>query len=211
MRRGLQVVGIVGLLLVALSPTVWKGLAQTPQPIRSTEWVAFSADLRIDANGPSQLGKFYRSRDGSTRTEQVLDNKEAIVIANHGRALLYRGMSGEVWTEQPLVASGKGPSRPSQHALSQMAPCAKLEGLEAVEWRPASGTRVVLIPALNYFQAVIEKTGIRVEYSNLKVGDQDASLFEPPVGTLLRRLSKAADVPNLVDRKEGGSCSGPNQ
>jgi hypothetical protein len=189
MRRILLVVFAVAAPLVV----AFVGLsAVTPSDQRlpglPTEWVPFSADLRLFGDGiPESHGRFHRYSDGSTRSDTRVGRDVATTINNVtlGRAYSYTGASG--WVAYPLETpqGGLHPTvvlaTPDLQRLSQA-----WEGLVVFAHRDASGAERWVAPALNGFAVRrLARTGLNYELTNIVLGEPGEPL-DPPDGSVVK-------------------------
>jgi hypothetical protein len=161
---------VVAALHAAQAPSV----DEIPSP---REWVAFSADLRgTDPTGRVE-GKFYRGADGSTRKETgpvggPIDN---IVIVNLARGEQYTCRKTCV---SKSITKPETPPRMRKSLPGLTKLDTAVEGFEAYVWQ--SGVVSTVIPALNFFAVEMNSPRLSEKYSNVRVGEQAAGLFQPP-------------------------------
>ena len=168
-----------------------------PQP---TGWAAFSADAElVHPAGQTYHGRYLRASDGSTRFVLTPDGTDVahITIRNFAQKAYYV-CTGSKWMTGPMEVPPEGYKPPRYHSGMQgLTPYAyKLgllkggnrslraeKGLDAYHYVTPSGTVWLLAPALN-FQAVVKVflDGMRLEFSEIEIGEPDRSLFLPPPG-----------------------------
>lgn len=172
-------------------------------------WVPFSADLRLTSptDRGGSVGKFYRDSNGSIRVSSGPTESDIRVITIHNipkvRSFVY---SDGAWESAPMQIGSDG--RPPKTRLTnspglELYPfkLAIFEGQDGslfakeglVVYRSISGDALVRLeaPSLNWFAVVSQSiTGRRHEYSNIKFGDQPASLFEPGPGEPVNEISE---------------------
>jgi hypothetical protein len=166
------------------------------------KWVPFSAKLTTrTTSGKTYAGRFYRSTDGSTRSETgpSPDQITVIAIKNIPQALFYLWQRGQ-WTQQPmqLPPSGWNPQSFPVRAVTPVAE--KVEGFDVVQGDSANST-TLFAPQLNLFPIVLinkecpaspPECGER--YSDIHIGEQPAELFLPPTDVALRVLEEPGGI-----------------
>ena len=210
MRR-IILVGTCAFLVGALAGTGVANQRPTPTPLpMPQDWVPFSADVtQFNANGDKSLGRFYRASDGSTRTDLMVNYGDKVVktiyIENFTRRMYYRNLSGRPeWAQGELQrpdghlramswssnAEGLAPYAYKLAVLKgQDGSLAATDGLSAYIFTSAAGTVRVMAPDLNFFPVVSSPVaGVRRVHTNIEVGEQEPSLFEPLPGAILERL-----------------------
>jgi hypothetical protein len=214
MRR-VVLAGICSFLVGALAATglarQQPGQAAIPLEQPST-WVPFTADVLHLEDGRRSVGRFYRSSDGSARTDLLDDYGDRRIrqteISNFRLRVFYRNLGREVWLTGPLPYSDRAfkPRPWSSRAVGlfpypfrlallkdQDGSLQASEGLEAWIFSNEYGATRLMVPALNFFPVFHSRvTGLRRVYSNIEfVSDVDASIFEPPAGAPLEHVSPA--------------------
>jgi hypothetical protein len=212
MRKHILRIGILATLLCLAGAFVY-GRTVAPRtqereqlervPIPDT-WVPFSAKLTTHAtSGKTFVGRFYRSSDGSTRSETgpSPDRMTVIAIKNIPQSLLYLWRRGE-WTQQPMQLPPSG-WKPQSFPVRATTPVAeKVEGFDVVQADSVNST-TLFAPALNLFPIVLilkecpaplPECGER--YSDIRIGEQPAELFLPPADVAYRVAT--GDVPERV-------------
>ena len=160
-------------------------------PIPPQEWVAFSADVRINIpNRAEAWGRYVQDEHGCVRQEMVHpDGSALITMTNFQTERMYRLYHG-AWTSQPMRI-GTMPRRPSQLSLSRKTD--SIEGFDA--YTSVSSVRsprgdykqeATVIPALNHFRAITTTpSGERRTAVNIRVGPQSHDQFVPPPGAVV--------------------------
>jgi hypothetical protein len=182
--------------LLALIAVFLTSVAQLPRPDRSApagpqEWVAFAADLRISIrNRPETWGRYVQDEHGCVRQDVVHPDGSALVtITNYQTERFYR-LYHAAWTSQPMRL-GTMPRRPMQRTVGRKTD--PIEGFDAylaeVNSRTPRGDfkeEVTLIPALNYFQPILNTpSGERRTAVNIRIGPQPHEQFLPPPGAVV--------------------------
>ena len=165
-----------------------------------TTWVAFEADVRITQPGePIIVGRFYRSRDGSTHLETGPegDGKRVISIRNIQRSLHYSRMGSGKWMSRPMRLPAQGwrpiPVKASPKEVKLVERVADQEVYRNVS--EADGTIRLRAPALNMYPVVEQDIrGWRKELSNIRLADPPDELFEPPPGVPVHHVDKPFGV-----------------
>jgi hypothetical protein len=169
-----------------------------PQPGR---WVALEADVRIyQPNEPPMIGRYYRATDGSTRLETWMDGRpgKVVSIKNIPRSTHFTLTGAGNWISRPMRLPLAG-----WHPVSvRMGPDVerlpeKLQNLEVYRQHSRNDGRILVrAPELNML-AVIEQdstTGWRKELLNIKVGEPDAALFEPPSNAPVKQFPEPSGI-----------------
>jgi len=207
----LAIVVIVGATVLTMKSRAFssQNFVELPQP---QGWVPFSADVQVSQPGqPLVVGHFYRSSDGSTRLETGPGDERVVVsIRNIKRVTFFvKNPKGE-WISRPMKM------RPGVYMPGRMkATTAGLfnypfrlalregesgslradSGMKAYQYINPSGNVSLLAPELNFF-AVLQVTldGRSEQYSQIKMGEPDASLFEPPPGVQVTARSEPGGI-----------------
>jgi hypothetical protein len=171
------------------------------------DWVPFSARVTMtspDSAGPATVGLFFRGSDGSTRmaTGPSWTDVRVISITNVVAQTVYIYSARNGWVSHPmsLPAGGYHPMRfrttfpglkkyPNRLALEvgQDGSLTATEGFEA--YRQLNGQSIfkLLVPALNMFEVVTQRPdGVLQVFSDIKIDEQPADLFEPPPGATIQ-------------------------
>lgn len=176
-------------LMVALisSGTTTPG-QDRPAPVAPREWVAFSADIRINIpKRPETWGRYVQDEHGCVRQDMVHpDGSALITMTNYQTERMYRLHQGS-WTSQPMLI-GTRTRQPIQLPVNRKAE--PIEGFDAyVSERNVRSPRgdykstETVIPALNFFRAItITPTGERRTAVNIRIGPQPHEQFLPPPG-----------------------------
>lgn len=174
----------------ALVVHVWGAPIRERQPLPGLpdSWVPFSADFRVfgPGVGPS-TGRFYRSSDGSTRSETRALADLAIGIVNVAARRFYSYSRGSGWVSQPLELSPEGmrPRTLPESPFLERVP-EPWEGLEVWRLQDASGAVRLIAPALNAFTVRREGgMGPSFEFTNIAIGEPDVA-FVPPASATVR-------------------------
>jgi hypothetical protein len=170
-----------------------------PQP---SAWVPFAADIQIVSDmGQKLVGRVYRARDGSSRTDTGLSMDKMTVsgIKNIPQAKFYL-LSRDGWTVQPmeLPPTGWVPTSFPARLVTRLAE--RVENFEVV--RGETEREVSLFaPALNLYPIAqtfkkcapgVVDCGTRL--TNIVMGDQPADLFLPPGDATLVQLTKPGGI-----------------
>ena len=182
--RALVAIGVVA------AGTLLRGQS-APRPEAPSEWVAFSADVRINIpNRPEAWGRYVQDEHGCVRQEMVHpDGSALITITNYQTERFYRLYHG-AWTSQPMHI-GTISRRPHQLPVARKTD--PIEGFDAyisiVNARSPRGEykdEATVIPALNYFRAIsTTPTGERRAAANIRLGAQTHEQFLPPPGAVV--------------------------
>jgi hypothetical protein len=171
--------------------------AQQPSGVEipaPNSWVAFTADITgTSVPGTAGVsGKYYRSSDGSQRTDTYKPGepgRRIIDIKNVAQEKYYAWDTRQ-WTVQPMQLGPNGyrPTRARTERLTRESE--PWEGLEVYRFLLDGGSQVLMAPALNFFRVVeIKPSGRRIQYSNIVLTEPDPTLFEPPAGAQVTELS----------------------
>ncbi|HTM24586.1 MAG TPA: hypothetical protein VL225_05280 [Vicinamibacterales bacterium] len=162
---------------------------QAPSPPQ--EWVAFSADVRINIpNRPEAWGRYVQDEHGCVRQEMVHpDGSALITMTNFQTERMYRLYHG-AWTSQPMHM-GTTPRRPYQLPVGRKTD--SIEGFDVyiseTSVRSPRGDykqEATVIPALNYFRAIMTTpSGERRTAVNIHLGPQPHDQFAPPPGAIV--------------------------
>lgn len=155
-------------------------------PLSPQEWVAFSADVRINIpNRAEAWGRYLQDEHGCVRQEMVHpDGSALITMTNFQTERMYWLYHG-AWTSQPM-RMGTMPRRPRQLSVSR-----KTDSIEEFDAYISVSTvrsprgdykeEVTVIPALNHFRAITTTpSGERRTAVNIHVGPQSHDQFVPP-------------------------------
>ena len=182
---------LIALLIVSTVAFAFPGRLRAqavPRPDAPQEWVAFSADIRINIpNRPEAWGRYVQDEHGCVRQEMVHPDGSALVtITNFETERFYRLYHGS-WTAQPMRTSNLT-RRPIQLRVDRKTD--PIEGYDA--YVSVSNVRsprgdykeeVAVIPALNFFRAAfVTPSGERRTAANIRVGPQAPEQFLPPPG-----------------------------
>lgn len=154
-------------------------------------WTPFSADIRrVNAtNGEVHVGRFYRSADGSTRSDTgpSLDHINMIGIKNVAQAAFFTWNDKLGWTQQPMTQPPEG-WRPGRVVFNERMTrvAEKVDGLDLIK-HDAPPYTVYRAPQLNMFD-VVKLLPCQFEssspcgtwLSNIRIGEQPPGLFTPP-------------------------------
>jgi hypothetical protein len=162
-----------------------------PAPSGPTEWVAFSADIRITfANGKEAWGRRLQDEHGCIRDEMVHpDGSALITLINVQTEKTYR-LYHASWTSQPMRI-GQFPRTPIQLRVTRKTD--PIEGFDAyiheANVRSPKGDYLqvsTVIPALNFFHALLTTpSGERRVAANIKVAPPPHEEFLPPPGAVV--------------------------
>lgn len=197
-----------------------------PQP---DHWVPFSANVEIvgtGRDGSTQVvrGRFWRGADGSTRLETgpSEDDVRVTSINNLTKEVTYVGPTKSgTWLEQPMPPPGPFGRKPIQYTTRMVGLTlnfGEVEGFKVHRYINPNGDEWLWAPDLNFFPLVRRMAGGRrlEQYSNVQVGDQASSLFEPPAGVTIekrpvsvRPRASAPGNPRLISSATRRACSGP--
>jgi hypothetical protein len=169
------------------------------------DWVPFSAKVTITSpTGPATIGLFFRDPNGSAReaTGPAFTDVRVISITNVAAEMVYIYSSRSGWVSHPmsLPAGSVHPMRyrttfpgvekyPNRLALEvgQNGSLTATEGFEACRQFNSQSIFKLLVPALNMFEVVTQRPdGWRQVFSDIKIGEQPADLFEPPPGATIQ-------------------------
>jgi hypothetical protein len=156
----------------------------------------FSADQVVTKDGKTTTAKVYATPT-AMRTEGVQDGKKYITILLYDRKVLWSLMPDEkMYFEMPIpagaqVAAGMKEMMKGVQVKQESLGSEQVGGYHCdktrmtVTWQGVTGTTIEwAAKELNGF--VVKKqdktTGELTEYKNIRLGPQDASLFELPAG-----------------------------
>lgn len=135
--------------------------------------------------GPS-TGRFYRSSDGSTRSETRTLADLAIGIVNVAAGRFYSYSRGTGWVSRPLELPSERlrPRRPPASPFLERVP-EPWEGLEVWRLQDGSGAVLLIAPALNAFTVRREGgKGPSFEFTNIAIGEPAVALGPPASATV---------------------------
>ena len=176
-----------------------------PEVQQPQSWVAFEADVAksepaTDGRHPVSLsGRFWRDSSGSTRLEFGLTGTTAssqIAIKNVPSSTFYTFVSTRGWIRQPMVLPPKG-YRPPRYQLGPnfTKHTELVQGYTVYRTVNAEGVVSLMAPDLNFFTLKRQGTnGATETYYNIRIGDPDPALFEPPVGAVVTALSEPGGI-----------------
>lgn len=154
-------------------------------------WVPFSADIRrVNAmTGAVSVGKFYRSSEGSTRSDTgpSLDRIDTIGIKNIRLVAFYLWSDKTGWRQQPMTIppDGWAPGKIVFNEHMTRVP-ERIDGLELIK-HDAPPYTVFRAPQLNMFELVKllpcqfeSPTPCGTWFANVQIGEQPPELFEVP-------------------------------
>jgi hypothetical protein len=202
-KRVALVVGILvgaGAIAAVLATSV-----KSAQPIAleieaPSQWVPFSADIVLTQDADETTGKFFRDGQGSTRHEWSRNNVLQVVsIVNRPLGVTFAcNGRGECLTA-PLgryLAPAVPHYRQGTRGLRPQA--APVEGFQVFEHRSPAGQRVLLAPALNFFELEKETTHDnhtrREVYSNVQVGEPRVGLFTVAKERIIREYATLEEL-----------------
>jgi hypothetical protein len=145
------------------------------------------------------VGSFYRASDGSTRLETRTEgtNGEFLVSIKRVATAQFFVGRGDRFEAHPMDIKAGEFSPPQlrlgmpglsfyKHRLDIGAggtgSLGAEKGFTAYQRVDANGSVGLFIPELNFLEAVMQNmaSGVRITYTNIVIGDQPASLFNPP-------------------------------
>jgi hypothetical protein len=189
---------VIGMFARDLRATAATAQASLPQYIDSpTQWVPFEADVTITHPGGEPIfGRYFRSSNGSHRLETGPNPNEMLVVSitNIPDSLQYV-FGHDKWTRQPgpgLAEFGTPPRwrKTPQWSLygyklaiqrGQSGSATASDGWEAYRVISGEGVMRLKVPALNLFDALIQRPDGRYEvYKNVDLREPPAELFRPP-------------------------------
>jgi hypothetical protein len=205
-QRAKWLIAPVAVVIAASGLTMFRS-ARAQQPAFDEipvprQWVAFQADFtKSNPDGSIIVGRFFRNTDGSRRLETGRSKDTigaTISITNVSQSKFYAYRASTGWEMHPMTLprGGYKPLRvklpssafrkyPFRLALEkgQDGSLQSDQGFEAYEALSATGgNQLLVIPALNLFEAVRLRDGERIVYTNIELVDCDSSLFDPPSG-----------------------------
>jgi hypothetical protein len=203
----LMMAPLVGLGAVGVYNRVPLFAARAQREIISqpSDWVPFSAELRRvhEKDGSLFVGHYYRSSDGSTRSETgpSLDNITSIGIKNVGQATFYYWSRQKGWSLQPmdLPPWGWKPVRTLMNKKMTRVPD-MVEGFALIRVDTA-GRVIYQAPELNLFVLVnlvkcewdpAAKCG--TWYSTIKIAEPPREYFLPPSDQPIERIEKPGGI-----------------
>ena len=212
MRRPLT---FLVLLIVFISLAAYSQLrSQEPEIASPGGWVPFRADIEKTGTESAlkNVGTYYRSSDGSERTELGAedDSSRLITIMNVAQNMYYQRARNGVWCSHPMgISPAKGwrPFRMREGNPNIRPTVTVVETFDVRELISRDSVQLVA-PALNFFAHRRDEktTGLRERYFNVGVGEQDSALFQPPVGVLVVKhtqkmgnINDGSPAPNLRD------------
>jgi len=191
MIRGTQICMLFCLLLVLIAAPACVGQGYTPQP--------FSADLALTtANGDKITGKYYLSLPSMRmdmtakghNVSSIMDGTTTYVVMHdqHIYMEMPANRPNPIMGQAPKIATNYDPNNP---CASQLGVTCKKLGTETVngrvcdKWQNTSekGTSTMWMDQKLHFPIKsISSDGTDLEFTNVKEGKPDASLFQPPAG-----------------------------
>lgn len=164
---------------------------QEPAPKLSTDWVPFSALLRITRpDGSESAGRFYRDQHGCERQETQMGPQGTLIVTikNFETERFYRLMLDR-WSSQQMRV---GPERtaPRKSGPTRASPT-KREGFDVFPVRVTTErrggtktvTRSLVAPQLDGFALEREIPPDRLQTAHsIRLGPPDPTLFLPPAG-----------------------------
>lgn len=185
-KRMLTALIIGGIYLAAASAAA----AEMPVP-----QVSYSADSTMESTGMKMSGKVYAA-PGMERREFTSGGQQNIVIVRHDKGVVWNVMPSEgMYMENPLESGSGTPDANFTIREKEAVGEEVINGLKTTKykviidqndsvfggfmWVTSDGITVKM-DAIAKDQG--EKTRIRQELSNVRVGKQDPALFEVPAG-----------------------------
>jgi len=162
-------------------------------------WVPFAADVRTtDPVRPTVLGRFYRSGDGSTRTDTTVEGDTKVLINNVALNTCYRYFRATGWMSNPMALPPGGftPFKYRRDSAELSLHADKVEGFEVYRQVNATSREVSLLaPELNMFAIRVTRSdGGTLEYLNIQSGEPAPGTFEPPPGAPIKHNSEPAGI-----------------
>jgi len=176
------------------SAAAWAQMPQMP---------SFSADMKISGNGEGGTGKMYFNSDRHMRMEMNMHGHDAVILVDSSNPAnpTSKILMPQMMKYMEVSAYGAGPGMrqktPQVHVYDPSNPCSGLEGttckkvgVETVagyvcdkwEFTGKDNQTVWISQQLHFPIKSVQKDGTTVEFSNIKQGPQDASLFVVPAG-----------------------------
>ena len=206
---------LVGVCLIILPVAAASAIRRSPPSIagqtyevvsQPANWIPFSADLvRVHASsGRTYVGRFYRSADGSTRSETGRPGLpvDTIGIKNISERKLYLWSRGlDRWTAQPMLLPSEEwrptPRRKKSGIDIGLEPIAGFQVM-----RSRKGVRDIFeAPYLNLFPLVVIEpcTGsvgpaCGIWHTNVVVGEQPSQYFRTPEGAYIEELDEPGGI-----------------
>lgn len=174
-------------------PATVQAIEAIPQP---SERVPFSADVVKRTSTNVFTGLYYRRSDGSFREEGVITEPgkapdKGLMIMDLTKKVAYI-LRQNRWATAPVdaVAPPLYQRRVAMNGISGLVPeAATHSGLTVYRGTRGNGDYELLAPDLNFFPVVVQggKADFRTEYTNFKIGEPDAALFELPEGAVIQK------------------------
>jgi hypothetical protein len=147
----------------------------------SRDWVPFRARFQQVRDGRIEAtGRFYRSRDGSTRRETYDPDGTLrfVAIENIAEGRFY-GYAGGGWSAQPLRLLD--PRTPPPAPPASLLVAERVEGLRLVRELTGAGAVLLRAPALDLFPLVEHHPDPAMSraHHDIVIGPVDPALFEP--------------------------------
>lgn len=170
-------------------------------------WVALSADVTITKPGGSPVvGRFFRASDGSRRLETgpAPNNVQVVSILNASEGQEYVYSPGTGWFVRTVAGMTPGDYRPRvllsnrpdlsaypyRLALRQgeSGSLTAATGFRAYQQTAPDGTTKLIVPELNFLEAVMRSPNGRTEsYTNIVLAEPPSAVFHPPAGVVVKR------------------------
>jgi hypothetical protein len=157
--------------------------ADVPAP---AHWVAFTASAERVSSTSKLRGEFYRTSDGSTRSQwRRSDNAlRSVNILNVAQGTYYEfGRNGE-WCSHPMRLGPNGYHPPKMRTTNaNLTPLNEtVEGFAVYRLSGPSPVIETVAPELNFFPIVLTNAlgGSQQRYFDIKIGEPAAELFLPP-------------------------------
>ncbi len=198
-----------GALLALLSiGGVGATIARTPHQHPMIEgpasWQPFAADIVKRTPGHAEhevFGKFFRSADGSTRTEWFgpkgtpMAGYRLVTIHNYTQLKKYVQGADGAWSS---LAMKPGTTLKLHREMTahpgRLFAETSAEGMVAYRMETGPHNFAVRVPELNFFKIAVETPGLTMRYFNVKRGEQDRALFEPDAQATIRRATDDRDL-----------------
>ena len=191
---------VAGVIGYSNATTARRG-AFTQQDLIPTpdSWVPFTADVRTtDPVRPTVLGRFYRSGDGSTRTDTTVEGDTKVLINNVALNRCFRYFKATGWMSNPMALPPGGftPVKHRKDSAELSRHAEKVAGFDVFRHvSPAGRESSLLAPDLNMFALRVERPdGGTLEYSNIQLGEPPPGTFEPPPGVPITHRTEPAGI-----------------
>lgn len=193
-----QVLIIGGVPAVLGSIVIAAGMQPTPGAVvrlpQPTQWVPYESDYVMFTPNGEQRFKRYRAADGSVAVYTQATGSVTIHNVRMGRTFVLRVPDRNEWVSYPIDRDALQPPR-TEFLVRESAMRLSgevVDGLPVYELTGASGSLTLIVPGLNSLPLRAFDPGGRLiaEYSNIRIGPPEDSVFSPPPGASVTVLNE---------------------